>query len=117
MVRLSSKHFPQGRLHVLTNKKDTLWLCNDRRSDSHQQIFHNYEDLSKSLRYYDRLGLLVPEAKDSLQANATTLRTNLIGEFASKLFVLWGFSLAKIANLLDAEARGLRNCLRIKIWS
>ena len=60
----------------------------------------------KALRYYDRLGLLIPEAKDSLTGYRYYTADQLERGVRIETLCALGFSLEEIAIFLDAEARG-----------
>lgn len=59
----------------------------------------------KALRYYDRKGLLVPAAKDSLTGYRYYTADQLEQGVQIKTLCILGFSMDEITGFLDAEAR------------
>ncbi|MHC1688902.1 MAG: MerR family transcriptional regulator [Methanothrix sp.] len=60
----------------------------------------------KALRYYDRLGMLVPAARDSLTGYRYYTADQLERGVRIKTLCTLGFGLEEIASFLDAESRG-----------
>ena len=60
----------------------------------------------KALRYYDRLGMLVPAARDSLTGYRYYTADQLERGVRIKILCTLGFGLEEIASFLDAESRG-----------
>ena len=66
----------------------------------------------KALRYYDKLGLLVPAAKDTLTGYRYYTTDQLERGVRVKTLCSLGISLEEIACYLDAEAKGDRDALQ-----
>jgi len=69
----------------------------------------------KALRYYDRLGLLVPAAKDTLTGYRYYTADQLERGVRVKTLCSLGISLEEVAVYLDAEAKGDRDVVQALI--